>query len=183
MLNQNSVKFYLAHLESTQKFGQYLGQILEANTLIVLAGEIGSGKTTLVKSIAKALGIVETVTSPTFVMLNEYRTGRLPLYHLDLYRLYDNSHEIIPFDLISGLLDEILNTKSIIIIEWANIFLKQYEHDLSKVSENGYLSLILEADKKDDQARLLTINQVGEKNKTSSLLIEKLCKISKDVLA
>jgi len=182
MVHQNSAKFHLAHLESTQKFGQYLGQMIEANTLIALSGEIGSGKTTLVKALAKALGIVETVTSPTFVMLNEYRTGRLPLYHLDLYRLYDESNEIIPFDLISGLLDEILNTKSVIVIEWADIFLKEYEHDLNKVLENGYLSLSLESNKKDDQARLLAVQHIGDKNKTASLLFEKLCKLSKDIL-
>jgi tRNA threonylcarbamoyl adenosine modification protein YjeE len=182
-MTQNSAKFHLAHLESTQKFGQYLGQMIEANTLLALAGEIGSGKTTLVKSIAKALGILETVTSPTFVMLNEYRTGRLPLYHLDLYRLSDENSENISFDLITGLLDEILNTKSIIIIEWANIFLKQYEQDLSKVIENGYLSLLLEPDKKDDHARLLTVDHIGVKNKTSFFLFEKLCKLPKNTLA
>ena len=182
MLHQTSAKYHLANLESTQKFGQYLGQIIEANTLLALAGEIGSGKTTLVKSIAKSLGILETVTSPTFVMLNEYRTGRLPLFHLDLYRLYDETKEIISFDLISGLLDEILNTKSIIVIEWADIFLKQYEEDLNKVTENGYLSLTLQTDKKDDQARILTINHFGEKSKTSFLLFEKLSKLPKDFL-
>ena len=168
---------------STQKFGQYLGQILEVNTLITLAGEIGSGKTTLVKSIAKALGIVETVTSPTFVTLNEYYSGRLPLYHLDLYRFYDEQSELISFDLISGQLDEILNTKSIIIIEWANIFLKQYEQDLNKIVESGYLSLHLQPDKKDDHARLLTLTHIGEQTKNSFHLFEKLSKLSKDVLA
>lgn len=182
MVHQNSAKFHLARLESTQKFGQSIGQMVEAHTLLALAGEIGSGKTTLVKAIAKALGVVETVTSPTFVMLNEYRTGRLPLYHLDLYRLYEESNEIIPFDLITGQLDEILNTKSIIIIEWANIFLNGYGQELNKLTENGYLSLSLEADKQDDQARILTVNHVGEISKTSFFLFEKLCKLSKDIL-
>jgi tRNA threonylcarbamoyladenosine biosynthesis protein TsaE len=182
MVHQNSAKFHLAHLESTQKLGQSIGQMLEARTLLALAGEIGSGKTTLVKAIAKALGVVETVTSPTFVMLNEYRTGRLPLYHLDLYRLYEESSEIIPFDLITGQLDEILNTKSIIIIEWANIFLNNYGQELNKLTENGYLSLSLQADKQSDQARILTVDHVGETSKSAFFLFEKLCKLSKDIL-
>ena len=182
MVHQNSAKFHLAHLESTQKLGQSIGQMLEARTLLALAGEIGSGKTTLVKAIAKALGVVETVTSPTFVMLNEYRTGRLPLYHLDLYRLYEESNEIIPFDLITGQLDEILNTKSIVIIEWANIFLDGYGQELDNLAENGCLSLSLQADKEDDQARILSINHTGQTNKTSFFLFEKLCKLSKDIL-
>lgn len=181
-MNQNSSKLHLQHLESTQKFGQYLGQMLEGNTLLTLAGEIGSGKTTLVKSIAKAMGVVETVTSPTFVMLNEYRTGRLPLYHLDLYRLYEENTEA-SIDLMAGLLDEVLDTKAVIIIEWANILLKEYENALTDLSGSGYLNLFLEADKKDGGARTLTITHAGPKNKTSFFLFEKLCKLSKDVLA
>jgi tRNA threonylcarbamoyladenosine biosynthesis protein TsaE len=183
MTYQNIAKLHLANLESTQKLGKYLGQIAETNTLLALTGEIGSGKTTLVKAIAKGLGVSEAVTSPTFVMMNEYHTGRLPLYHFDLYRLLDQKSEIISFDLIAGQLVEILNTKSIIIIEWANIFLNKFGKDLNNLCENGYLSLALEADKKDPQARVLTINSPEEQNKTAFVLFEKLCKLSKDVLA
>lgn len=64
-----------------------MGQSLPAGSVILLQGDLGSGKTTLVQGIGQGLGIVEPIVSPTFTLINEYLEGRLPLYHLDLYRL------------------------------------------------------------------------------------------------
>ena len=71
----------------TQSLGIILGETLTANSVILLEGDLGTGKTTLVQGIGKGLGINESIVSPTFTIINEYTQGRLPLYHLDLYRL------------------------------------------------------------------------------------------------
>ncbi|MBD2572349.1 tRNA (adenosine(37)-N6)-threonylcarbamoyltransferase complex ATPase subunit type 1 TsaE [Arthrospira platensis] len=78
---------------ATQAVGVKLGRSLGANSLILLEGNLGTGKTTLVQGIAKGLGISESVDSPTFTLINEYTSGRLPLYHLDLYRLNESEIE------------------------------------------------------------------------------------------
>jgi len=74
-------------LAETLALGERLASDLPAGTVLALAGELGAGKTALVKGIARGLGIAQEVTSPTFTLIHEYRGGRLPLYHIDLYRL------------------------------------------------------------------------------------------------
>ena len=81
--------------------------------VICLIGELGSGKTVFVKGFAQALGINETITSPTFTIVKEYESGELPLYHMDVYRLEDNKDSI-------GLTDY-FNKGGITIIEWADM--------------------------------------------------------------
>ena len=78
---------FLSNHQQTQDFGCLLGEYLPPGTVILLSGNLGAGKTTLVQGIAKGLQICESVVSPTFTLVNEYLDGRLPLYHLDLYRL------------------------------------------------------------------------------------------------
>ncbi|MFW6359810.1 MAG: tRNA (adenosine(37)-N6)-threonylcarbamoyltransferase complex ATPase subunit type 1 TsaE [Chroococcales cyanobacterium] len=73
--------------EATQALGKKLGEILPAGTVILLQGDLGAGKTTLIQGLAKGLAIDEPVVSPTFTLINEYLEGKIPLYHLDLYRL------------------------------------------------------------------------------------------------
>ncbi|MBW4680054.1 MAG: tRNA (adenosine(37)-N6)-threonylcarbamoyltransferase complex ATPase subunit type 1 TsaE [Microcoleus vaginatus WJT46-NPBG5] len=77
----------LANAAATHSFGRALGQGLPAGSVILLEGDLGAGKTTLVQGLAEGLGITDAVVSPTFTLINEYHEGRLPLYHLDLYRL------------------------------------------------------------------------------------------------
>jgi len=81
------INFSLPDVEATRSLGITLGQSLPAGSVILLEGDLGSGKTTLVQGIGEGLGITEPIVSPTFTLINEYTTGRLPLYHLDLYRL------------------------------------------------------------------------------------------------
>ncbi len=71
----------------TRALGSWLGQRLPAGTVLLLEGDLGSGKTTLVKGLGQGLGIPEEIDSPTFTLINEYLQGRIPLYHVDLYRL------------------------------------------------------------------------------------------------
>lgn len=103
---------YLADSEATRQAGQALAAVLRAGDLILLQGDLGAGKTTWTQGLAEGLGVVEPVTSPTFVIISEYDSGRLPLYHIDAYRL-QNSIEAellgIP-DLIEG--------EGVTVIEW-----------------------------------------------------------------
>jgi tRNA threonylcarbamoyladenosine biosynthesis protein TsaE len=72
---------------ATQELGRKLAQLLEVGSVILLEGDLGAGKTTLIQGLGRGLGIEEPIVSPTFTLINEYHEGRLPLYHLDLYRL------------------------------------------------------------------------------------------------
>ncbi len=75
----------------TQRLGSALAALLPVGTVVALIGPLGAGKTRLVQAVADALGFpCEAVTSPTFVLVNEYTSGRLPIYHFDTYRLKDN---------------------------------------------------------------------------------------------
>ena len=81
--------------------------------VICLNGELGSGKTIFTKGLAAALGIDDTITSPTFNIIKEYHDGEMPLYHMDIYRLEGNIES-------TGILDY-FNLDGIVIIEWANM--------------------------------------------------------------
>lgn len=72
---------------ATRRLGIQLGATLPAGSVLLLEGNLGSGKTTLVQGIGHGLGIADTIDSPTFTLINEYCDGRIPLYHFDLYRL------------------------------------------------------------------------------------------------
>lgn len=76
----------LPDAQATQRLGQAMGQQLPAGSVLLLKGDLGSGKTTLVQGLGQGLGVTE-IDSPTFTLINEYTRGRLPLYHIDLYRL------------------------------------------------------------------------------------------------
>jgi tRNA threonylcarbamoyladenosine biosynthesis protein TsaE len=77
----------LPDARATQGLGRRLGQLCPPGTVLLLRGDLGMGKTTLVQGIGRGLGIEEPISSPTFTLINEYGEGRIPLYHVDLYRL------------------------------------------------------------------------------------------------
>ncbi|MCU0552170.1 MAG: tRNA (adenosine(37)-N6)-threonylcarbamoyltransferase complex ATPase subunit type 1 TsaE [Leptolyngbya sp. Prado105] len=77
----------LKDASETRSLGIQLGRVLPAGTVLLLQGDLGSGKTSLVQGIGEGLGIRDSIESPTFTLINEYLTGRIPLYHFDLYRL------------------------------------------------------------------------------------------------
>lgn len=103
----------LNSLEETEEFGIKLGRALRRGDILCLNGDLGAGKTTLTKSIGLGLGVEEYITSPTFALINQY-SGRLPVYHFDVYRL-ENVEEL--FDL--GF-DEYFYGNGVCIIEWAD---------------------------------------------------------------
>jgi len=77
----------LTDAAATQSLGAALGQVISAGTVVLLNGDLGSGKTTFVQGLGTSLGIQEPIVSPTFTLVNEYPEARIPLYHFDLYRL------------------------------------------------------------------------------------------------
>jgi tRNA threonylcarbamoyladenosine biosynthesis protein TsaE len=99
----------------TERLGAALADVLPVGTVVALVGTLGAGKTRLVEAVAVALGVpCNVVTSPTFVLVNEYRQGRLPVYHFDTYRLKDDDEFL---DLGP---DEYFDSDGISLIEWAD---------------------------------------------------------------
>jgi tRNA threonylcarbamoyladenosine biosynthesis protein TsaE len=96
----------------TESLGETWGRQAQPGLVIGLSGDLGAGKTQLVKGIARGLGITERVHSPTFTLLNVYSGGRLPLYHIDLYRLETEEQ------ILSAGLEEYLNPQGVTVIEW-----------------------------------------------------------------
>jgi tRNA threonylcarbamoyladenosine biosynthesis protein TsaE len=120
--------------EQTKEFGRALAKELKAGSVVALTGPLGSGKTVLIQGICSGLGVTEFVTSPSFVIINEY-PGKFKVYHFDLYRL-ENLEEFIKLGY-----EEYFYGNGITLIEWAEKitnFLPQerIQIDLEILSEN-----------------------------------------------
>jgi tRNA threonylcarbamoyladenosine biosynthesis protein TsaE len=96
----------------TEKLGEKIGDKCTPGLVISLRGSLGAGKTVIAKGIARSLGISEAIVSPTFTLVQEYE-GRLPLYHMDLYRLSGDDE----FEMIGG--EEMLYSKGVTLVEWS----------------------------------------------------------------
>jgi tRNA threonylcarbamoyladenosine biosynthesis protein TsaE len=96
----------------TESLGESWAAEARRGWVIGLNGDLGAGKTQLVKGLARGLGVTERVHSPTFALVNEYTTGRLPLFHLDLYRLDT------PEQIRAAGLEEFLQPSGVVVIEW-----------------------------------------------------------------
>ncbi len=119
----NAAKYFklqLPDLKSTDALAAAFARAVEERAIVALLGPLGAGKTRLVQGVAQALGIDEVVSSPTFTMMNEYHSGRLPLYHLDLYRLSEGE-AVAMAPMLAVELSEILSGPGIVIIEWADL--------------------------------------------------------------
>ncbi|CAD5980824.1 tRNA threonylcarbamoyladenosine biosynthesis protein TsaE [Planktothrix tepida] len=110
-------QFHLPNAEATREFGKKLGRSLPANSILLLEGNLGAGKTTFVQGLGAGLGIPESIESPTFTLINEYLNGRIPLYHLDLYRLEGWEIEDLNLD---QYWEGIEVEPGIVAIEWAD---------------------------------------------------------------
>ncbi|MCK1246680.1 tRNA (adenosine(37)-N6)-threonylcarbamoyltransferase complex ATPase subunit type 1 TsaE [Streptococcus uberis] len=133
--------FYSGNEMELMDFGSQLGKLLKEGDILILTGELGAGKTTLTKGIAKGLDISQMIKSPTYTIVREYQ-GRLPLYHLDVYRIGDDPDSIDLDDFIYG--------GGVTVIEWGNLL------DLSLFDD--YLEIVLS--KKED-GRLLALKAKG----------------------
>ena len=99
--------------EQTVAFGECWGRKVKAGTVLGLAGDLGAGKTQFVIGLARGLGITSRVQSPTFALVHEYLEGRLPLAHIDLYRL-DTPEQMIG----AGLHEYLESPKGVVVVEW-----------------------------------------------------------------
>ena len=138
---------YIKHVTSlaeTEQFAQQLAALLEASDVLTLEGDLGAGKTTFTKSLAKGLGITRTVSSPTFTILKQYE-GRLPLNHLDVYRLSDSDEDL-------GW-DELFYGEAVSVVEWAQYI----DEDLPKDR------LAIEIYREGDTERRIELKPVGQR--------------------
>lgn len=97
----------------TEALGERWGREAQCGWVFALTGDLGAGKTQLVKGLARGLGITARVHSPTFTLLNRYGGGRLPLFHMDLYRIES------PHQFVAAGLEEFLEPDGVTVIEWA----------------------------------------------------------------
>ena len=101
------------HPSETETLGETWAKTATAGWIIGLSGDLGAGKTQLVKGLARGLGLVARIQSPTFALVNEYRDGRLPLFHLDLYRLETRAQIVA-----AGLEYYFFQREGVSVIEW-----------------------------------------------------------------
>ena len=110
-----SEKITIKSEADTRAFGLRLAREATQGSVLAMIGELGTGKTTLTKYIAEGLGITEEITSPTFTIVQEYHSGRLPLYHFDLYRVHDLD------ELFEIGYEEYLYGTGLSVVEWADL--------------------------------------------------------------
>ncbi len=112
-MDTGSERFRTSSPDETRELGRALGALLEPGDLVALTGDLGSGKTVMIQGIARGLGFDGYVSSPSFVIVNEY-DGRAPIYHVDLYRVEgaDSLHDIGYRELFFG--------DGVALVEWAD---------------------------------------------------------------
>jgi tRNA threonylcarbamoyladenosine biosynthesis protein TsaE len=108
----NTYTIYTDSPEETEGFAQKIAKMLRPSDVLLLEGDLGAGKTTFTKGLAKGLGITKVVKSPTFTIIKEYQ-GDLPLYHMDVYRLEDSCEDL-------GF-DEYFEGDGVTVVEWASM--------------------------------------------------------------
>ena len=133
------------HADETHALGQRLGAVLRAGDVVVLEGELGTGKTVLAKGIAIGLGISEPVVSPTFTVVREYEAA-IPLVHIDVYRL-DHLQELHDLGI-----DDLLGGEAVTVVEWGD--------RVSALLPADRLAVVLEAGDADDD-RAVSIEAAG----------------------
>lgn len=133
------IEFLSNSPEETAQLAKKIAKKLTPGVVITLEGDLGAGKTTFTKALAKGLGISRNVNSPTFTIIKEYHEGRLPLYHMDVYRIEDEEEDL-------GF-DEYFEGKGVTVVEWAHLIesqLPQHRLDISiKYIEGNQRKIIL----------------------------------------
>ncbi|MBR0365800.1 MAG: tRNA (adenosine(37)-N6)-threonylcarbamoyltransferase complex ATPase subunit type 1 TsaE [Clostridia bacterium] len=117
--------------EDTMRIASEFAKTLRGGEFIAMYGDLGAGKTAFVQGLAKALGITQHVTSPTFTIVNEYE-GRLPLYHFDVYRIAD------PDEMYEIGFEEYVYSGGVCVVEWAEL--------IEELFPEEYLRLVIEKD-------------------------------------
>lgn len=136
----------LNNREATMALGKKLAPYLQAGDVIVLNGDLGAGKTTFTKGLAAGLGITDMIKSPTFTIIREYQGGRLPLYHMDVYRLEDGGAEDLG-------LEEYFDGDGVSVVEWAQFAEDELPDDFLAINFKRTI---------DEQTRILTLEPHGQ---------------------
>ena len=135
--------------EETFAFGEELGKNARPGQVYTLIGDLGVGKTVLTQGIAKGLGIDEAICSPTFTIVQEYHTGRMPFYHFAVYRIgcVEEMDEIGFDDYVYG--------EGLTMIEWANL--------IEEILPDHFWQIVIEKDlEKGFDYRMITVEEVGK---------------------
>lgn len=127
-MNENMISFESKSEDDTKKLAERAGKIIREGVALALIGDLGAGKTFFAKYLAKALGVKEEVTSPTFNLMNIYE-GVCPMYHFDLYRL-ESVEQLEDI----GFYEYIESEEGISLIEWADKFIKELSENTVKVT-------------------------------------------------
>ncbi|GAA3189016.1 tRNA (adenosine(37)-N6)-threonylcarbamoyltransferase complex ATPase subunit type 1 TsaE [Lentilactobacillus kefiri] len=143
----NTIKVESA--EQTMAIGEKLAPYLQPQDLILLDGDLGAGKTTFTKGLAKGLGITKPIKSPTFTIIREYQDGRIPLYHMDVYRLEEGGGDDLG-------LEEYFNGDGVNVVEWSKFVADELP--------DKYLRIIFRRDdSQGDNVRTLTFEAKGDR--------------------
>jgi tRNA threonylcarbamoyladenosine biosynthesis protein TsaE len=132
--------------DETRSLGRALAPMLRRRDVVVLTGELGAGKTTLVQGLANGIGATEHVASPTFTLVREYTSGRVPLAHVDLYRLEREQ------DVIDLALDELEDGERVLLVEWGDPVAELLADDRLRV----------ELTAGEDDVRAIRVSTVGD---------------------
>jgi tRNA threonylcarbamoyladenosine biosynthesis protein TsaE len=134
------------HVEETREMAGAIAALARPGDVVLLVGDLGAGKTAFAQGFARALGVDEQVTSPTFTLVRSYR-GRMPLHHLDVYRL-DRLHEAEDLGLA-----ELVDDGGVVLIEWGDA--------VTRVLPNSFLEIRFTFLDDDDDHRAITLSPVG----------------------
>ncbi|WP_239255707.1 tRNA (adenosine(37)-N6)-threonylcarbamoyltransferase complex ATPase subunit type 1 TsaE [Listeria ilorinensis] len=113
--------------QETTAIAERIGRLLQAGDLILLEGDLGAGKTTFTKGLARGLDIEQMIKSPTFTIIREYKRGKLPLYHMDVYRLEEMGGDDLGFE-------EYLDGDGVTVIEWAQFIADLLPEEFLKIT-------------------------------------------------
>lgn len=144
-LKEGAVLIFLGSPKETQHLAKIIGKVAQGGDNLVLTGDLGAGKTTLTKGIAEGLGIDQMIKSPTYTIIREYLQGRLPLYHMDVYRTGESAGDL-------GL-DEYFEGEGLSVIEWGNL--------LEDYLPEDYLEVILTKDPENSDHRQASFQSHG----------------------
>lgn len=139
------IKIETKSSDETQKLARKIGSKLFAGSTILLTGDLGAGKTCFTQGLAKQLGITRTVNSPTFTILKIYNDGKLPLYHIDAYRLSDGFQDV-------GF-SELMEDNGVVVIEWPEY--------IKELLPREYL--LIDIKWIDENTRVLNVDAVGDR--------------------
>jgi tRNA threonylcarbamoyladenosine biosynthesis protein TsaE len=141
--------------EETQALGEAWGRAATSGLVIAVTGDLGAGKTQLAKGVARGLGITSRVHSPTFALVNQYDGGRLPFFHVDLYRLDT------PDQIFAAGLEEYFHPDGVSVIEWAERWLGDDVQSQIKNKKSKILFRLVRIETLSETERRITYEDFG----------------------